>query len=64
MARGTVLVFDKQQLYAQIQPEGGGESLTAYRAEIEAARLHDLQVGERVNYDVDSDGRISRISRA
>ncbi|AZE95741.1 hypothetical protein C4J95_3711 [Pseudomonas orientalis] len=64
MATGTVSVFNRDKLYAEIEPDGGGDLVTAFMQEISAARLHDLQVGERVSYDVGSDGHVSRISRA
>ncbi len=64
MAAGTVLMFNKEKLYAEIEPDGGGSTVTAFAQVLSAARLTDLKAGDRVNYDVGSDGQISQISRA
>lgn len=64
MAIGIVRVFDANKLYAEISPERGGATVTAFMQELQAAGLTDLKVGDMVNYEVGSDGHVSQISRA
>ncbi|MBJ2246951.1 MULTISPECIES: cold-shock protein [Pseudomonas] len=61
MEKGTVRVFNKENQFAEIQPDEGEGRVTAYEEALSTAKLTDLQEGDRVIYEVRSDGHVSHI---
>ncbi|XBQ15300.1 MAG: cold-shock protein [Oceanicaulis sp.] len=61
MATGTVKWFNPTKGFGFIEPEEGGKDVFVHISAVQAAGLHGLDDGQKVNYEVESgrDGRQS-----
>jgi CspA family cold shock protein len=62
MATGTVKWFNDQKGYGFIQPDTGGKDVFVHISAVERAGLRGLNEGQKVSYEVQSDGRTGKES--
>jgi CspA family cold shock protein len=62
MATGTVKWFNDQKGYGFIQPDAGGKDVFVHISAVERAGLRGLNEGQKVSYEVQSDGRTGKES--
>jgi CspA family cold shock protein len=55
MASGTVKWFNAQKGFGFIQPDNGGKDVFVHISAVERAGLRDLQEGQKVTYDVQTE---------
>ena len=57
MANGTVKWFNSAKGYGFIQPDDGGKDVFVHVSAVEAAGMHTLNEGQKVNFDIQPDKR-------
>jgi len=60
MTTGTVKFFNTQKGFGFITPEDGGRDVFVHVSAVEAAGLHGLNEGQRVNFEVQPDAKGSK----
>jgi len=60
MTIGTVKFFDTIRGFGFITPEDGGRDVFVHVSAVEAAGLHVLSEGQKVNFDVQPDAKGSK----
>jgi CspA family cold shock protein len=56
MTQGTVKWFNAQRGFGFIQPEACGEDVFVHIGAVERAGMHNLNVGQKVSFEVVVDG--------
>ena len=62
MATGTVKWFNATKGFGFIQPDGGGKDAFVHISAVERAGLGTLNEGQKIEYDVVTDGRTGKAS--
>ena len=62
MATGTVKWFNATKGFGFIQPDDGGKDAFVHISAVERAGLNGLNEGQKVEYDLVSDGRSGKMS--
>ena len=57
MPTGTVKFYNAAKGYGFIQPDDGGKDVFVHATALERAGLHALDEGQRVSFDVETNGR-------
>jgi cold shock protein len=60
MTPGTVKWFNVQKGFGFIQPDDGGKDVFVHISAVERARMHGLNEGQRVSFDVVTDRRTGK----
>jgi CspA family cold shock protein len=60
MAIGTVKFFNTTKGFGFIAPEEGGKDVFVHVSAVQAAGLHSLNEGQRVQFDIQPDARGSK----
>jgi CspA family cold shock protein len=62
MTVGTVKFFNSTKGFGFISPDGGGKDVFVHVSAVEAAGLHTLNEGQKVNFDIVPDARGAKAS--
>ena len=62
MAQGTVKWFNSQRGFGFIQSDDGGKDVFVHISAVERARMHGLNEGQKVSFDVVADRRTGKSS--
>ena len=60
MTIGTVKFFNAAKGFGFISPEGGGKDVFVHVSAVEAAGMRTLNEGQKVNFDIQPDARVSK----
>jgi len=60
MAVGTVKFFNTVKGFGFITPEGGDKDVFVHVTAVEAAGMHSLSEGQKVEFDIEPDARGSK----
>jgi len=60
MPTGTVKFYNAAKGYGFIQPDDGGKDVFVHATALERAGLHALDEGQRVSFDVETNGRTGK----
>jgi CspA family cold shock protein len=62
MTIGTVKWFNAQKGFGFIQPDDGGKDVFVHISAVERSGIGNLSEGQKVSFDVESDGRSGKSS--
>ncbi|MDE2492672.1 MAG: cold-shock protein [Alphaproteobacteria bacterium] len=62
MTIGTVKWFNAQKGFGFIQPDDGGKDVFVHISAVERSGIGNLREGQKVSFDVESDGRSGKSS--
>ncbi|MFY9877642.1 MAG: cold-shock protein, partial [Rhodomicrobium sp.] len=60
MNTGTVMWFNNQKGFGFIQPDNGNKDVFVHISAVERAGMYDLKEGQKVSFDIVSDGRTGK----
>jgi CspA family cold shock protein len=64
MRTGTVKFYNSQKGYGFIQPDDGGKDVFVHASALERAGLRGLVEGQKIGFDVETDGRSGKPAAA
>jgi cold shock protein len=62
MTIGTVKWFNTQKGFGFIQPDDGGKDVFVHISAVERSGIGNLSEGQKVSFDIESDGRSGKSS--
>jgi len=64
MAKGTVKFFNHSRGFGFIEPSEGGPDVFVHATAVEKAGLPEIREGQKLSYDVETDGRSGKSAAA
>ena len=64
MQIGTVKWFNAQKGFGFIQPDNGGSDVFVHISAVESAGMHNLNEGQKVNFEIVADKRTGKSNAA